>query len=336
MSVFKQELAVVNKKTKEYAIPFTAKFGISFLMPDNKERTETIQDLIGQAAFAKTSIQGSPLTQYSIYNSKLLSRIKRERFIESHMEEALKNNEFYVMYQPKISLSTEKIVGAEALVRWRNPKLGQMLPDSFIPLFEKNGFITKLDFYVYEQVFKFLEGQIAKGNPIVPVSVNMSRAHSKADKFMHDFLEVFKRYSIPPELIQIEILERSVMNDLTLKEITDKLHKEGFSVAMDVFGSGQSSLNMLTKIPIDVLKFDREFLSSSTKENGQMDESSAEFIEILIEMSKVLNKSTVFEGVETATQRDFLRSIKCDVAQGYFYSKPLSEQDFVEFIKTHN
>ena len=130
-------------------------------MPDNKERTGTIQDLIGQAAFAKTSIQGSPLTQYSIYNSKLLSRIKRERFIESHMEEALKNNEFYVMYQPKISLSTEKIVGAEALVRWRSPKLGQMLPDSFIPLFEKNGFITKLDFYVYEQVFKFLEGQIA-------------------------------------------------------------------------------------------------------------------------------------------------------------------------------
>ena len=336
MSVFKQELAVVNRKTKEYAIPFTAKFGISFLMPDNKERTETIQDLIGQAAFAKTSIQGSPLTQYSIYNSKLLSRIKRERFIESHMEEALKNNEFYVMYQPKISLSTEKIVGAEALVRWRSPKLGQMLPDSFIPLFEKNGFITKLDFYVYEQVFKFLEGQIANGNPIVPVSVNMSRAHSKADKFMHDFLEVFKRYSIPSELIQIEILERSVMNDLTLKEITDKLHKEGFSVAMDDFGSGQSSLNMLTKIPIDVLKFDREFLSSSTKENGQMDESSAEFIEILIEMSKVLNKSTVFEGVETATQRDFLRSIKCDAAQGYFYSKPLSEQDFVEFIKTHN
>ena len=163
----------------------------------------------------------------------------------------------------------------------------------------------------------------------------MSRTHSKPDKFMHEFLDIFKRYSIPSELIQIEILERSVMNDQTLKEITDKLHKEGFTVAMDDFGSGQSSLNMLTKIPIDVLKFDREFLSSSTKENGQMDEASAEFIEILIEMSRVLNKKTVFEGVETESQRDFLRSINCDVAQGYFYSKPLTEQDFIEFIKKH-
>lgn len=335
MAAFKKELAIVNKKTKEYAIPFSGKFGISFVMPENFDNPLTIQDLIGQASFAKTTLQDKLFSQYAIYNSKLLHKIKQERFIEAHMVEALNRNEFYVMYQPKISLKDDKIVGAEALVRWHSPELGQMMPDSFIPLFERNGFISRIDFYVYEQVFKFLEEQIKKGESIVPISVNMSRTHSKPDKFMHEFLDIFKRYSIPSELIQIEILERSVMNDQTLKEITDKLHKEGFTVAMDDFGSGQSSLNMLTKIPIDVLKFDREFLSSSTKENGQMDEASAEFIEILIEMSRVLNKKTVFEGVETESQRDFLRSINCDVAQGYFYSKPLTEQDFIEFIKKH-
>lgn len=335
MSIFKKELEFINKKTKEYAIPFNGKFGISFVMPESSETSVTIQDLIGQASFAKTTLQDKLFTQYAIYNSKLLHKIKQERFIEAHMEEALKNHEFYVMYQPKISLTNDKIVGAEALVRWHSPELGLMTPDSFIPLFERNGFISKIDFYVYEEVFRFLERQIQKGDPIVPISVNMSRTQSKPDKFMHEFLDIFKRYSIPSELIQIEILERSVMNDQTLKEITDKLHKEGFTVAMDDFGSGQSSLNMLTKIPIDVLKFDREFLSSSTKENGQIDESSAEFIEILIEMSKALNKKTVFEGVETETQRDFLRSINCDVAQGYFYSKPLTELDFIEFIKKH-
>lgn len=336
MSLFKKEMNALNLKTKDYEIPFMGKYGISFLMPENTDRADTIQQLIGQASFAKTTIQENLLTQYAIYNSKLLNKIREERFIEGHMEEALKKGEFYVMYQPKISLVNDKVVGAEALVRWQSPSLGKVMPDTFIPLFEKNGFITKLDFYVYEEVFKFLEKQIADGNALVPVSVNMSRNHSKPDKFMHDFLSVFKRYSIPTNMIQVEIIERSVMDDETLKDITEKLHKAGFTVAMDDFGSGESSLNMLTKIPIDVLKFDRSFLQSSTKSDGRIDKASADFIEILIEMSKVLNKSTVFEGVETEIQRDFLRSIKCDEAQGFFYSKPLMPQDFIEFIKIHS
>ena len=336
MSLFKKEMNALNLKTKDYEIPFMGKYGISFLMPENTDRADTIQQLIGQASFAKTTIQENLLTQYAIYNSKLLNKIREERFIEGHMEEALKNGEFYVMYQPKISLINDKVVGAEALVRWQSPALGKVMPDSFIPLFEKNGFITKLDFYVYEEVFKFLEKQIAEGNPVVPVSVNMSRNHSKPDKFMHDFLSVFKRYSIPTNMIQVEIIERSVMDDETLKDITDKLHKAGFTVAMDDFGSGESSLNMLTKIPIDVLKFDRSFLQTSTKSDGKIDKASADFIEILIEMSKVLNKATVFEGVETEIQRDFLRSINCDEAQGFFYSKPLMPNDFIEFVKNHS
>ena len=152
---------------------------------------------------------------------------------------------------------------------------------------------------------------------------------------MHDFLELFKKYQVPPHLVQVEIIERSFMDSNTLMEITDRLHKEGFTVAMDDFGSGESSLNMLTKVPVDVLKFDREFLLSATDKDGAMDSSSAKFIQSLIDLGKRLEKETVFEGVETELQRNFLRSISCDQAQGYFYSKPLTEQDFVVFIQKH-
>ena len=336
MNVFKERIAELTEDLKSYEIPFFPKFGISFLMPGDKSRGITIQGLIGQASFAKSTIKDNMLTQYSVYNSRLLEKINEERFIEGHMQQALDDKEFFVMYQPKISLNDERIVGAEALVRWNSPKLGLMTPEKFIPLFERNGFITKLDFFVYEEVFKFIHNQLAKGERMVPISVNMSRNHNKPEKFIHDFLEIFKKYSIPPQLIQVEILERSVMDSNTLRDITEKLHKEGFSVAMDDFGSGESSLNMLTKIPVDVLKFDREFLDSSTNNDGEIDAKSAKFIHILIDLSKNLNKQTVFEGVETQAQRDFLRSIECDQAQGFFYSKPLSEQDFVQFIKLHS
>ena len=336
MKNFKNVMAEFTEETKSYDIPFFPKFGVSFLLPADNTKETTIQSLIGQASFAKSTIKDNLLTQYSVYNSKLLEKINEERFIENHMQQALESREFFVMYQPKISLSNDKIVGAEALVRWNSPKLGLMTPDKFIPLFENNGFITKLDYYVYEEVFKFVEAQIKKGSSIVPISVNMSRNHNKPDKFMHDFMEIFNKYAIPPEMIQIEILERSVMNNDSLQNITEKLHKEGFTVAMDDFGSGESSLNMLTKIPVDVLKFDREFLNASTNEQGQIDKKSEKFIHILIDLSKNLEKQTVFEGVETQAQRDFLRSINCDQAQGFFYSQPLSEQDFVQFIKQHS
>ena len=336
MNVFKKEMEEVANESKSYEIPFFPKFGISFLLPDSDITGNKIQSLIGQASFAKSTIKDNLLTQYSIYNSKLLEKINEERFIESHMQQALDDKEFFVMYQPKISLTDDKIVGAEALVRWNSPKLGLMTPDKFIPLFEKNGFITKLDYYVYEEVFRFIQSRLTKDLPMVPVSVNMSRNHNKPEKFMHDFMEIFNKYSIPSNLIQIEILERSVMDNDNLQDITAKLHKEGFTVAMDDFGSGESSLNMLTKIPVDVLKFDREFLNSSTDDEGRIDKKSEKFIQILIDLSKNLEKQTVFEGVETQAQRDFLRSINCDQAQGFFYSKPLSEQDFVQFIKLHS
>lgn len=333
MKVFKEYCAQLNNDIKNYEIPCFMKYGIAFSMTKDKEKNVSITELIGQASFAKSTLKDNLINQYAIYNSKLLEKVNRERYIETHMEQALQNNEFFVMYQPKIDLHSDSIVGAEALVRWYNPEQGLITPDEFIPLFERNGFIKKLDFFVYDKVFHFLDSQVRNGRRVVTISVNMSRNHSKPEKFVHDFMNLFKNYSIPRNLIEVELIERSFMNENTLKEFTELLHKEGFTVAMDDFGSGESSLNMLTQIPVDVLKFDRTFLLSSTTENGIIDQTSANFLETLIKLSKTLNKQTIFEGVETESQRDFLKSINCDQVQGFFYSKPLTESDFTKLME---
>lgn len=320
---------------QEYESPCYPKYGITFVLPDKLfyNAPKNILDLIGEASYAKSTIKNNLLQVYSIFSSKMEQQIQKEQRIERHMEKALDRGEFFVMYQPKIDLVDDKIKGAEALVRWNssNPKLGCLSPADFVPVFERNGFIVKLDFAVYEMVFRFLRAQLDAGKPVVPISVNMSRNHSNPDKFVKEFVHIFNKYDLPPELIEIEILERAAEGDsYNLIRVTEKLHEYGFTVAMDDFGSGQSSLNMLSEIPIDVLKFDQNFLKSqSTKENR------FGLITSLIELGKKLNKKTLFEGVETIEQRDMLKDLQCDQVQGYFYSKPLAEEAFVDFISDH-
>ena len=335
MHFFKNNFNKQVDQIKSLEIPFTPKFGISFFIPKKMPASTTAQVLITRANFAKDTIKENALQDFAIYDEKLLKRSSENNFIETHMESALKNNEFFVMYQPKVDLKTDKVVGAEALVRWQSPELGYMPPNSFIPLFEKNNFVVKLDFYVYEEVFKFLRKSLDKGEPAVPISVNMSRNHDKPERFVHDFIVLLKKYQIPPDLVEVELLERSSMDKNILREITIMLQKEGFRVAMDDFGSGESSLNMLSTIPVNILKFDRSFLFANDASTGKLDETSEAFIETLVDLGKNLKKETIFEGVETEEQRDFLRKIKCDQVQGFFYSKPLREEEYMEFLKNH-
>lgn len=335
MHIFKQNLEKLTETTKSLDVPFIPKFGVAFYLPNMKDDLPSVQILISRASFAKSTIKQNALQQFAIYDEKLLKKSKTENFIETHMESSLENEEFFVMYQPKVDLATERVVGAEALVRWQSPELGFMPPDSFIPLFERNNFVIKLDFYVYEQVFKFIRKCLDANEPIVPISVNVSRNHNKPDKFVHDFTLLLKKYDIPPSLVEVELLERATLDKNLLREITLMLQKEGFKVAMDDFGSGESSLNMLSTIPVNILKFDRSFLFASDAENGTLDETSESFIETLVGLGKHLKKKTIFEGVETEEQRDFLRKIKCDQVQGFFYSKPLREEEFMEFLKKH-
>lgn len=335
MAKFREDLDELMENIKKSEIPFVPKFGITFVRT-SKERKITIKDLIGQASYAITTIKEDMLTPYAIYNSRMVNKVKERNYIELNMEKALNENEFFVMYQPKVSLKDDKVVGAEALVRWNSPERGILSPNTFIEIFENNNFIQKLDFYVYDKVFAFIQQQLKEGKKVVPISVNMSRNHNKPEKYVQELMKIFNKYDIPPNLVQIEIIERSVMDKSSLQDITNRLHEQGFTVAMDDFGSGESSLSMLTRVPVDVLKFDREFLLSSSNDDGTMDEKTASFISILITLSKTLDKETVFEGVETEKQRDFLRSIRCDQVQGYFYSKPLMQEDFVRFVEMHS
>ncbi|MBQ4378751.1 MAG: EAL domain-containing protein [Treponema sp.] len=335
MHYFKESIMRISELTRNLEIPFTPKFGIAFRVPKKMDSNISIQTLITRANFAKNAIKENALLQFAIYDEKLLKKSNEDNYIENHMEQALENEEFFVMYQPKIDLATDKIVGAEALVRWQSSELGYMPPNSFIPLFEKNNFVVKLDFYVYEQVFKFLRQSLDNGDPAVPISVNMSRNHDKPERFVHDFMALLKKYDIPSHLVEVELLERSSMDKNVLREITIMLQKEGFRVAMDDFGSGESSLNMLSTIPVNILKFDRSFLFAHDATGGKLDETSENFIENLVDLGKNLKKETIFEGVETEEQRDFLKKIKCDQVQGYFYSKPLREEEFLEFLKNN-
>lgn len=335
MHDFKAEVKKITTKAKKTDISFIPKFGLAFYLPKMKEEVQGVQILISRASFAKSTIKENALQQFAIYDDNVLQKSKNENFIESHMENALSNREFFVMYQPKIDLQTEKVVGAEALVRWQSPTLGFMPPNSFVPLFERNNFIVKLDFYVYDQVFKFIRKCMDNNEPTVPISVNVSRNHDKPEKFVHAFMALLKKYDIPPTLVEVELLERATLDKNLLRDITVMLQKEGFKVAMDDFGSGESSLNMLSTIPVNILKFDRSFLFANDSEHGKLDHTSETFIETLVGLGKNLKKETIFEGVETEEQRDFLRKIKCDQVQGYFYSKPLREDEFMKFLKSH-
>jgi EAL domain-containing protein (putative c-di-GMP-specific phosphodiesterase class I)/GGDEF domain-containing protein len=326
---FRNSLKQICEQIKKSEMPFYTKFGISFSNPVGKN--VTVQDLTGKAAFAKGTIRNNLLHQYAVFTPDMQRQINEEQEIESCMESALAKREFFVVYQPKISLKTDKIVGAEALVRWNNPKFGIMPPAKFIPTFEKNGFVVELDFYVYNEVFKFLQKQLDEHNTVVPVSLNMSRSHTNPEQFVKRFNALFWQYSIPPSLIEVEIIERtSETGKFMLLETTRLLHENGFNVAMDDFGSGESSLNMLSTIPVDVLKFDQIFL----KQEEYTDKTYG-LIEKLIELGKQLNKQTIFEGVETKQQIDFLKSIHCDEVQGYFFSRPLTEKDFIQYIIDH-
>lgn len=325
----------LTKASKDTTHTFSPRYGIAFSDDKASEYTngerKSIMRLIGEASTAKKVAKADNESTYKIYNNAMETRIVHEQAIEQNMRKALENGEFFVVYQPKILLETDKIIGAEALVRWNSPEMGVLPPNDFIPVFERNGFIKELDFEVYEMAFRFLRRLLDEGRKVVPVSLNMSRSHTDPEAFITEFMKRFNKYNLPSNLIELEILERTVANEKPiLQEVTTGLQRLGFKVAMDDFGSGESSLNMLGTISVDTLKFDQNFLR-----NNQDTQRLHTFIASLVQMAQKLQKKTVFEGVETEEQRDFLRSINCDSVQGFFYSKPLKEEDFVKFLEEH-
>lgn len=288
----------------------------------------TIRCAIDNANIARKSIKANPHTSCGIFTKQMQEKILWETHVNHNMEYALKNNEFQVYYQPKIQLKTGKMVGAEALVRWIT-STGEIIPPMrFIPIFEKNGFIEKLDFFVYEEVCRFLRDRLDHNLSIVPVSVNVSGAHLSNPYFVQHVITLVEQYKLPFNLIELELTESvCIENSSVALEIIKQFREKGFVISIDDFGSGYSSLNLLKDMTTDIIKLDSQFFRS-----GKMHQEEKIIISSIVHMAKQLNMKVLSEGVETSDQSEFLKEISCDMAQGYFFAKPMPISKFEELL----
>ncbi|MEG1973217.1 MAG: EAL domain-containing protein, partial [Oscillospiraceae bacterium] len=229
---------------------------------------------------------------------------------------------------PVYSLSQGKTVSAEALVRWIHPESGIIAPNNFIPLFEKNGFITKLDFYMMDKTCQFLSNRRKEGKMPIPVSVNLSRRSIYSRDITGDLTGLMEKYDLSPSELKLEITETAYTdNPEQLKKTVIELQKRGFIILMDDFGSGYSSLNMLKDLPVDILKIDMKFL-----ENFDVSSRAGNIVTSVVRMAKWLKLPVIAEGVETRQQVNFLSSLGCDMIQGYYFSRPITIEDFEKFV----
>lgn len=282
-----------------------------------------------RARLAAKSLKKQFGSYYAFYDDTLRSKMMEEQEITLYMQTALDENQFTVYFQPKCSLKSGRVVGAEALVRWNHPQKGFLAPATFIPIFEKNGFVTTLDVFVIEFVCRWMRGWLDSGNEFVPVSVNLSRIDVLNPRFPGVIMKIIEKYHLSTEHLRLEITESAYtsQSQQLIKNVTE-LKNMGFKVEMDDFGTGYSSLSMLDELPIDTLKLDWSFLKD--KNNGV---DKRNFIAYIISMAKWLKLEVVAEGVETKEQATFLRNSGCDCAQGYYFAKPLPSADFEKYLK---
>lgn len=263
------------------------------------------------------------------YDSEIMDIIKKEHELNELFEDSIINKDFKMYLQPKVDIDNNTIGGAEALVRWHIPGRGMIFPSDFIPLFEKNEKIITLDLYIFEEVCIFLKDWISQNQKPFPISVNVSRVHFRDKNFLDKFYSIKQKYSIPDNLIELELTE-SILFDYQEIDIIQKtinqIHDYGFLCSLDDFGSGFSSLGLLKDFSVDGLKMDKIFFDDITSKKSKC------IISTLIELAKNLNIYVVAEGIETIEQLDFLKSIKCDMVQGYIYSKPLPVNEFIDWI----
>ena len=312
---------------KMYPLNFDITLSFGIYIAENSEYS--VRHMLDRAAVAQKATKNNYKSHVSYFDEALKEQEEIEITIVSEMKRALENGEFKIYLQPKVDMRTGKIIGSEALVRWVHPEKGLISPRNFIPIFENNGFITELDYYIFETVSKQLDKWRQEGMPILPVSVNVSRADLYDPNLFPNIVRIVDKYNIPHEDIEFELTESSFISDNhKLVELTFNLQKGGFHVLMDDFGSGYSSLNSLKDIKVDVLKIDINFLPTSKD-----DERAGKILTSVVSMAQALDLKVVVEGVETRDQADFLISIGAYEAQGYFFFRPMPIEDFEKALK---
>ena len=296
------------------------------------DMTIPVDQMCDRASMALNKIKGNYARRYNFYDVGMRDRMLKEQMIVRDMEFALKDNQFTIFLQPIYRPETNEIVSAEALVRWFHPESGMISPGYFIPVFERNGFIVKLDRFVWETVCKFLRSRLDAGKKIVPVSVNVSRLNFYSYDLLIFLLNLLKKYDLEPWMLKLEVTESAYTdNPQQLIKIINQFKENGFPILMDDFGSGYSSLNMLKNIDIDVLKVDMAFVREI-----EHSERARIILLMIIGLARELGMGVVTEGVETQTQLDYITNMGSVDIQGYYFSKPLAVKDFNALFDKYN
>ena len=284
-----------------------------------KDEDNDIFEILDKALIAHNMSKGNYNKRYFVYDDKMEEKMIKEHDIEMLMEEGIEKQEFKVFYQPKINIRTGKVDGAEALVRWqREDKL--IPPNEFIPIFEKNKFIVKLDKYLFEKVCEDIKEWKDRFNKEIKVSVNISKEHLLQEEFIEEYLKIAWKKNIIPEEIELEITESAMVDeDFDMYKVFKKIKEAGFKISIDDFGTGYSSLSMLQNMPIDIIKIDKSFINQP------------QILEVIMKLAKNMNLETVAEGVETREQVQRLKKLGVDLLQGYYCSKPLEKSEFEKY-----
>ena len=278
-----------------------------------------------RADIARDTVKNTKQSCFAFFDASMLEQLRREKRIEDIMEDSLALGEFVVYLQPKYALGeSNDVVGAEALVRWLHD--GKLIPPGdFIPVFEKNGFVTRIDYYMFEEVCKLQKKYISMGIKPKIISVNMSRVHINKTHFVADLADICDKYGVSTKYLEIEITESAAYeNPIKLYEIFKEIKSYGFHVSIDDFGSGYSSLNMLKDLPVDVLKIDRSFLTKNADEH----ENASLIIGCVVSLASSLSIHTICEGIETKEQAVLLTKLGCNMAQGFFFARPMPVPEF--------
>lgn len=291
-----------------------------------EDREMELRQMEDRASMARRAAKDSILTNILFYKEQFKELLYNRKFIEENMQAAINERQFMMYLQPKYSIAKNEIIGAEALVRWRHPERGMIYPNQFIPVIEENGFVKKVDYYIWAEACRFIKKCEASGVAPCPVSVNVSRIHLKDNECIEVLSDMIESSGISKNLLELEITETA--DDLQISRKALQLKEEGFTLLMDDFGSGYSSLNVLLETPFDVIKLDRKFM-----ENMMVSDKGRLILEQVVLMAGKLDLGILAEGVETKEQVELLRNIGCDQVQGFYYAKPMPEDEFFELLK---
>lgn len=316
----------IHQLDSKISIFKNVKLQMSYGIYTVEDKNMELRQMEDRAAMARKAAKNNILTNILFYREQFKESLYNRKFIEENMQAAILEKQFLMYLQPKYSIAKNKIIGAEALVRWRHPERGMIYPNQFIPIIEENGFIRKVDYYIWTEACRFIKKCENAGITSCPVSVNVSRVHLRDNECIQVLSDLIKKNDIPKALLELEITETAHDQQISLKAL--QLKDEGFTLLIDDFGSGYSSLNILLETPFDVIKLDKKFI-----ENMMVSDKGRLILEQIVTMANKLQLGLLAEGVETKEQIELLQSIGCDQVQGYYYAKPMPEDDFFALLE---